>query len=142
LHLIKYPIGVIQFDYSTKFGIDIPAFGGLDEFEIDRLKQIIGQDTFQTIQSIVESDSTVQDLLSWIKSLPDISEKEVQTQIIKQDQSLIQGIKFNDWLNMMQQYVSHLSGYEKELYEQRVEFLRQWAKENGYEKSFRERPSQ
>jgi len=141
LHLIKYPIGVIRFDYSTKFGIDVPAFGGLDEFEVDRLEQIIGQDASQTIQLIAASDSTVQDLLGWIKSLPDISAEEIQIQMIKQGQSLIEGMGFNDWFNMMQQDVNQLSDYESDLYEQRIEFLRHWAKENGYEKSFRERAS-
>lgn len=139
LHLIKYPIGVIRFDYSKKFGIDIPAFGGLDEFEVDRLEQIIGQDAFQSIQSIAESDLAVQDMLGWIKSSPDISEEDVQIQMIEQGQSLIKGMGFNDWLNMMQRYVSQMSDYERDLYEQQVKFLRQWATENGYEKPLRER---
>jgi len=93
----------------------------------------------QTIQSIAESDLTVQDSMNWIKSLPDISEEEVQIQMIKQDQSLVKGMGFNAWFNMMQQYANQLSDNERKLYDQRVESLRQWAEENGCEKPFRER---
>ena len=139
LHLIKYPIGVIRFDYSTKFGVDVPAFGGLDEFEVDRLEKVIGQDALRTIQLITESDSNVQDVFNWIRGLPDISEEEIQIQLIEQGQAFIKSMGFEAWFNTMQQSVDQLFDYERNLYEQRVEFLRQWAKENGYEKSFKER---
>ncbi|MBD2093807.1 hypothetical protein H6F90_01390 [Trichocoleus sp. FACHB-591] len=138
LHLVKYPIGVIRFDYSAKFGINIPFFGGLDEFEVDRLEQVIGQAAFQIIQSIAASDSTVQNLLNWITSLPDISEAEAQTQLIEGDKSLIKAMGFNNWANMMHQSISiagnKLSEHETAIYEQRLEHLRQWSEENGYDK--------
>ncbi|MEA5554701.1 hypothetical protein VB713_27620 [Anabaena cylindrica UHCC 0172] len=132
LHLIKYPVGVIRFDYSAKFGIDIPVFGGLHELEIDRLEKIIGEDAFASIQLIADSDSTVQDLIIWIKSLPNISEEKVQNQMIENDKSFILGMGFDNWVNMTKPNVDEFSDHERELYEQRVEYLRLWAKENGY----------
>ena len=34
LHLLKYPIAIIEYDYSKKIGVDIPDFGGLNSFGI------------------------------------------------------------------------------------------------------------
>jgi hypothetical protein len=130
LHLIKYPIGVVRFDYSTKFGVDIPDFGGLTEFEIDRLEKIIGHNAFQSIQAIAESDSTVQDLLSWIKSLPDLSEKQVEDQVIRIDKSMIKISGFNNWLSNQQLFLALLPDRDRKRHEQRIEHLRQWATEN------------
>jgi hypothetical protein len=132
LHLIKYPVGVIRFDYSAKFGIDIPGFGGLDELEVDRLEKIIGEDAFASIQLIADSDATVQDLIIWIKSLANISEAKVQNQMIENDKSFILGMGFDNWVSMMKPIVDQFSDHERELYEQRVEHLRPWAKDNGY----------
>ena len=80
LHLIKHPLGVVRYDYSRKFGIDKPTFGGLEVFEVDRLEQIIGQEIFCVIEAIAQTDDSVQDVMNWISNLPDMTEEDLAEQ--------------------------------------------------------------
>ena len=138
LHLIKHPIGVIRFDYSQKFGIDTPSFGGLQEFEVERLETIIGKEIFNIIESIAQADVKVKDVMEWISSLPDITDEEINEQVIELDKITIQGQGLEQWLEMERQIYG--DRFEKdEVYRNRVNLLIEWAKENGLEKSIFER---
>ena len=61
LHLLKYPISVIRFDYSKKFGIDIPSFGGLEEYNIDKIAKILPENYLSDIELIAKEDPETQD---------------------------------------------------------------------------------
>ncbi len=138
LHLIKHPIGVIRYDYSQKFGIDKPAFGGLETFEVDRLETIIEKEIFSTIESIAQADSNVKDVMEWISNLPDVTDEDVTEQIIEFDKSTIERQGLEQWLEMEEKI--HGDRFQKdEVYRHRVDSLIEWAKENGYEKPSWER---
>jgi hypothetical protein len=94
LHLIKYPIAVIRYDYSLKFGIDIPSFGGVEESDIERLERIISPESFSTIEQIANNDPQVQALFNSIKEMPDMLGEQLEEQKLNQDKSLIQGMGF------------------------------------------------
>src|SRR5579871_570612 len=80
LHLTKYPIGTVRYDFSRKFGIDIPAFGGLDKHEVDRLEHFIGTEIFQTIAHIGSIDPNVKEIMDWVQSLPDMTPEQLDQQ--------------------------------------------------------------
>ena len=138
LHLIKNPIGIIRYDYSQKFGIDKPEFGGLETFQVDRLGTIIEKEIFSTIESIAQTDVKVKDVMEWVSNLPDITKEDVTEQIIELDKIAIQGQGLEQWLEMEKEIYG--DRFQKdEVYRQRVNFLIQWAKENNLEKPIWER---
>ena len=81
LHLLKYPIAILEYDYSKKFGIDIPEFGGLDSFGIKRIKEVLGEETADVLLNISLEDKKVVALMKEIENMPAISEAEKQEQI-------------------------------------------------------------
>lgn len=81
LHVLKYPIAIIEYDYSKKFGIDIPSFGGLNSFGIERVKEVLDKKTFETLLNIALEDKKTMRLIKEIENMPNISEEEVQKQI-------------------------------------------------------------
>lgn len=140
LHLIKHPIGIIRYDYSQKFGINKPEFGGLEIFEIERLERIIEKEVFNTIESIAQADDNVKSVMEWVSNLPDITREDITEQIIELDKLSIQGQGLEQWLEMEKQILEtekqiHGDGFQKdEAYQQKVDLLIQWAKENNLEK--------
>ncbi len=134
LHLIKYPIGTIKYNYSNKFGIDTPSFGGLQIFEIERIEKLIGIEVFEKLEIVAQEDENVTSLLIWIENKPNITEEEVENQIIEQDKSMIEHMGLNEWLKQ------EIKLFEKnhrikmtEKHKKRIESLKIWAKEKGYD---------
>lgn len=81
LHLLKFPLGIIEYDFSRKFGIDIPSFGGLNSFHIARIKSIIGENLSESLLNIALEDNNVIDFIKQIESMPDITQAEIDKQI-------------------------------------------------------------
>lgn len=81
LHLLKYPVSVIRFDYSKKFGIDIPGFGGLEEYRIEKIASILPDKYLEDIELIANEDPTTQEIIKEISSLPDMTEEQIEEQI-------------------------------------------------------------
>ena len=134
LHLIKYPIGVVEFEWSNKFGIDKPMFGGLEVHQIQQIANLIGNEDFSRIKELAHKDHNVTEIMEWIENLPDLTEKELEDQIIHFDKDMIENMGLNDWLKMEEKS----QPWSKKVQE-RVNSLVQWAKENGYENSKFER---
>ena len=134
LHLLKYPISVVRFDYSKKFGIDIPSFGGLEESYIDRIAKILPDNFFTDIEEIAEQDPTTQDMVKWLNSLPDITEEQVDEQILNLEKSFIKnGQGFNKWLEDRKELFRSIGQTEfDEKTKKQIELLREWATENGF----------
>jgi hypothetical protein len=137
LHLIKYPIGVVKFNYHEKFGIDTPMFGGLNEFKIEWIKKLISKEEFNQIEMIAQTDETVKEILEWISQLPDMSEDEREQQIIDWDKEEICRQGLESWLKNENSFSEILKNDEK--YQKRLEYLICWAKENNLEKPIWER---
>lgn len=81
LHLLKFPVAIINYDYTKKFGIDIPSFGGLNSFHQERIKAVLGQQIMDHILQIAKEDVHVTELIGQIDGMPDISGEEIEKQI-------------------------------------------------------------
>jgi hypothetical protein len=137
-HLIKYPVGVIKHEYDRKFGIDRPMFGGLSESKIRLLEKIIGEEIFKVIVDISTQDPQVQAINTWLERLPDMTSDELEKQILKFDQFNIEMMGLEAWLQLEDKLLGN-SSERSEQRLRRIEYLTQWAKEQGFEKARFER---
>ena len=131
-HLVKYPLGVIRLDYGHKFGIDKPMFGGLDEFQVDRLEELIGKDIFDKIVAVAMSDPHVVSIIEWVNSLPNMTEEDVERQIIEFEKRQIEMGGLQNWLDSQRQLMTEERDRPK--LEARIEMLTAWAKEEGLDR--------
>jgi len=134
LHLLKYPISVIRFDYRRKFGIDIPSFGGLEEHNIDKIASILPDKYFEDISLLAQKDPSTQKTIQEIMALPDMTVDQVEEQIIKLEKSLIEnGEGFTKWLEIQERLSRALGQNEfDERMKNRIEILKKWATENNF----------
>lgn len=132
LHLLKYPAGMIRYDYSRKFGIDIPSFSHLQESNLDRIENLFPKDKMELLSQISSEDTGTTNFINWIESHEDKTEQDVEDQIVEMDKRDIerQGFKFYK----TQQLVLYRAKNFKSLPDNvklRVKNLEKWAKENG-----------
>lgn len=134
LHLLKYPISVIRFDYSKKFGIDIPSFGGLEEYNIDKISSILPDKYLDDIEKIANEDQTTQQTIKEISAFPDMTEEQVEEQIINLEKMSIEnGEGFTKWLDNQERWLKSFGQNEfDEKMKNRIELLRIWATENEF----------
>lgn len=137
LHLLKYPISVIRFDYSKKFGIDIPSFGGLEEYNIDKIAKILPDNYLSDIELIAKEDHETQETFKEISSFPDMTEEQVEEQIINLEKMSIEnGDGFTQWLKNQKKWLKLFNQEEfDEKMKARIELLRKWATENKFMES-------
>jgi len=137
LHLLKYPISVIRFDYSRKFGIDIPSFGNLEEYNIDKIATILPENYLADIEAIAQADISTQETIREISAFPDMTEEQVEQQIIDfEKMSIENGEGFTKWLENQEKFLKSLGqdAFNDKM-ENRIAILRQWAEENGFMES-------
>lgn len=134
LHLLKYPISVIRFDYSKKFGIDIPNFGNLEDYNIDKIAKVLPHNYLEDIEIIAKKDLTVQETIKELNSFPDMTESEIEEQIINSEKMFIEnGEGFTKWLEHQENFLKSFEQVEfSETMKIRIELLREWAKENNF----------
>lgn len=134
LHLLKYPISVVRLDYRIKFGIDIPNFGGLEEYDIDKIASILPDKYLKDIELLAKNDPTTQKIIQEINAIPDMTEGQVEEQIIDFDKMLIEdGVGFIGWLENKEQLLKDCGQNEfDEKMKKRIELLRIWSAENGF----------
>lgn len=133
MHLLKYPISVVRFDYSKKFGIDIPNFGGLQEHGIDKISKILPENYLSDIEEIANEDPDTQIIITQISSLPDMTEEQIEEQMIHVDQMLIEhGNGFTKWLEIQEQLYKSSEIEFNETTKNRIEILREWATTNNF----------
>jgi len=139
LHMLKYPISVIEFDWSRKIGIDNP-FPVLEVFEIERVKQLLPKDYVNEIQQIAKRDESTQDLYTYIVELPDMSEDEQDQQLIEFDKSMIEdGQGFIEWEKRELEWMKNYSDEDRRKTLDRIELIRKWAIANNMMKPKMER---
>lgn len=134
LHLLKYPISVVRFDYSKKFGIDIPSFGNLEEFNIDKIATILPENYLADIETIAQADNATQETIKEISAFPDMTEEQIEEQIVNLEKMFIEnGEGFTTWLENQEKFLKSLGEEEfDDKMKNRISMLRQWAEENGY----------
>lgn len=128
---------LIKFDYYEKFGIDTPMFGGLQAFEIELIKRLISEEEFEQIEVIAQNDETVKKIIEHISQLPDMTEEEVEQQIIDFDKEMIHRQGLESWLKN-EEFIVRISKND-EKYQKRIRYLMNWAIENSFEKPIWER---
>lgn len=139
LHLLKYPIGIIEFEWCKKCGVD-NSFPVLELHEIEAIKKILPKGYVDEIKRIAENDSATQALLNHILEMPDMTEEEQEQQIINLDQIMIEhGEGFIAWEKREVELMEHYTHEGKMKALKRVEIIRKWAIDNDMMKSKTER---
>lgn len=134
LHLLKYPIAIVEYDCDKKFGIDMPSFGGLHSSKIERMASILPEEYMAEIKSIAASDPITRNRLVQIESLPDLTEEQIDEQILKSHKLWIEhGEGFIIWeRNQYKLYNETMKMEMEEGTKQHIEILRKWATEKGF----------
>lgn len=139
LHMLKYPISVIEFEWSTKIGIDNP-FPVLEVFEIERIKKLLPKNFIDEIQHIAKKDESTQSLYNYIIELPNMTEDEKEQQMIEFDKRTIEhGQGFIEWEKQELEWMKSYSEKEKKKLLDRIKLIKKWAVENNMMKSKLER---
>lgn len=72
LHLLKYPIGIIEFEWGKKCGID-NTYPVLEIFEIKKINNFLPKDYIEAIKEIANNDESTQDFYKQIQDIPDMT---------------------------------------------------------------------
>lgn len=131
LHMSKYPISIIEYNWSRKVGIDNP-FPVLESYEIEKITKLLPDNYISEIKSIAEKDQETQDLFSYISELPEMTEEEKESQIIEFDKSMIEhGNGFIKWEAMELKLIENYSQKDQKKVLDRIAILKKWAIENN-----------
>lgn len=136
-HLIKYPLGTIKYDWSSKFGADIPMFGALEEHVVDRLENVLEPEVFSILKRLALADDHVQEILKWVESQEDMTEEALDEQRINHEKLMIEMSGLDNWIKNQRQLMKHMKDTEEE--EKLIDALSKWACENGFDKPPHER---
>lgn len=101
LHLLKFPIASLNYDFIKKFGSynKSPFCGGLFGDFQENLIRLIGQEKLDFIQKIAREDDETLGLLEWLNSHPDLSQEEIDIIVTeeqkewKEQENMIKQIK-------------------------------------------------
>jgi hypothetical protein len=132
LHIVKYPLAAIKYDYYSKFGLDEPWIGLVDPTFVERFEKVVGPEVWTHLEALAASDDSVKKILDWLDGLPDLTEGDYEVQREDWDKLMISNQGLDSWLkNWMTLY-----GEDAEKIKTRpnVAKLIAWAQENGYDK--------
>jgi hypothetical protein len=139
LHILKYPISIVEYDWSAKIGIDNP-FPVLNLVEIERIKDLLPKEYISELKKIAEHDKKTQDLFDHISNFPDLSETDKEVQIIESDKIFIEhGEGFIEWEKKERELIKECNSVVKEKTSKRIEVIRKWAVKNNFMKPKLER---
>jgi len=88
LHLLKYPLGLFQFDYYRKFGIDMPNVAQVS-FNLSLISSLLDTTKLEEIQNIANKDTQTKKLLSQLNAVPDKTDNEIEEQVIEFEKGFI-----------------------------------------------------
>lgn len=79
LHLLRFPIAAIHYDFIKKFGTygRSPFCGALFGRSQDDLVRFIGREELSLIQDIAHNDDETAEILNWLDNHPDLSQDEI-----------------------------------------------------------------
>ena len=113
------------------------------EITIKVIKELIGEDVFSILQEIAKVDENTKKIMEHISSLPDMTEKDVENQVIKFAKLEIEmaggpEVGLENWLRMQEsiydQCKDHWSLQQKENHQRIVDHITYWAKESSKRK--------
>jgi hypothetical protein len=138
LHMLKYPTTMADLNYEQKFGIDVPGFPHIRTGGLDRIETFLPKEYFSLIKEIATEDSEAIQFKEWIEGLPDITNNQVEEQLINLDKMDIRGGGFQNYTkNQLTMYAAtSVEGLPNDV-KLRMDKLEIWARENGeYEPKF------
>lgn len=142
LHLLKYPIALIKFNWSRKCGIDNP-FPVLEIDEVEKIEGFLSFDYMNELREIADSDEATQGLYKHILSLPDMTEDDHEEQLIDFHKSMVEhGEGFIKWEIQQTKIMEQWSDEEKKNTLRRLEIVKKWAIKNNFMKPKFERLSE
>lgn len=132
LHLLRYPISVIKFDWNKKVGIDNP-YPVLDIHEIEKIEKILPIEHIKIFRTIAKKDKETQDLFNHIKNLPDLTENEKESQIINFEKEMIKHYVggFSSWKKQQINYAKRYNKKDQKIALKRIKKLENWAKDEN-----------
>lgn len=132
IFLLRYPIGIVRYNWYKKCGIDNP-YPVLGEHEIDIIYKYLPDSYIEKIIEICRNDKETQDLYKFITDLPDMTENDVEEQIIRLDELEIQGgIGFIEWEKKERKQMEIYPESERKIIDIRIEKIKKWAEENDF----------
>lgn len=140
LHLLKYPVGLFEFDYYRKFGIDMPSFAQVS-FNMSVISTLLEKSKLEEIQTIAKKDSQTKNLLTRLNAIPDKTDEQIEDEVIKFEKSFIKHYVggFKKWekeqLQFMNDLIAGRQGADNSDFKNhtlnRIEIIRKWATENN-----------
>lgn len=140
LHLLKYPLGLFQFDYYRKFGIDMPNVAQVS-FNVNLISSLLETKKLEEIQNIANNDTQTKELLSQLNAIPDKTDDEIENQVIEFEKGFIKryvgGFKKweEDQLKFMNDLIAVTNDRDNTDFKNstltRIEVIRKWATENN-----------
>jgi hypothetical protein len=133
--LVRYPIGTVRFDWVRKFGIDIPAFGGLSDTDICQLEELITPEVFRAISAIAPHDDHVAEVMNWVNGLPDLSDEVNDEQVIELYKTLMNPNQIAEWIAIQRKIIerARVEGISTARKEAIVSHIADWARDRGVE---------
>jgi len=131
LHLLKYPVGLQYTPIEQKFGLNGPAGGFLNPYQVDQIKKIFDDKTLKILQKISNEDESATALAEEINRRPDITEKEFAKQIEEDDKWQIAEIGFKNWLRNQKVILKSLKTNNQNEYKRMLAYIKKmkkWAK--------------
>jgi len=86
--LLKYPVGMQGLPLDEKFGLNGPIGGFLREGQVRLITSLIDPEEREFLQKLSDEDPTVQSIVEYFTNLPDITDEELQRQIMEFDNFL------------------------------------------------------
>ncbi|WP_242928597.1 hypothetical protein [Pontibacter vulgaris] len=137
LHILKYPLGIREFDFSAKFGIDTPLLGLLNEFQIRQLSAIITEAEFKFIIELTKDDEYTNTVIEELGELPDLTKEDVDLQVLNWHKWRIEQEGFEHWKKLQagRKTVLAIGGQIVDM----EKFLEEWALEHDLMQPLQER---
>lgn len=133
LHLLKYPTALVTYDFGGKFGIDIPAFPHMQSFQLDLINELFPSSFLPLLKDISSADQETIDFVEWLDSHPDMTESDIDNQIISYEKRDIEhgGIEL---YNKNQAVLYGGGNFENipQNIKDRMASLSEWAALNGF----------
>lgn len=132
-YLVRYPLGSIRYDWSRKFGINVPAFGCLEITEVDGLEELVTRLAFRRLLPIAAQDRHAIEAMEWVSSLPDLTEGQIEAQLVESSRSLVRDLGLEKWLSFERACIARaeIQGQDTTAWRARLEQVKAWAELNA-----------
>jgi hypothetical protein len=133
LHVLKYPTAMIKYDYSKKFGIDIPSFSHFREHELESFEKLLSKNEYDFLRTECIKHPDVIDFLYYVENLPEMTNDDVDKQIMALDKYSIEAIGYERYLEK-EIATSKVLGSSDFHPRQKIRHkkLKSWAKKNNF----------